>query len=126
MDDSTPDNKTWSLIAGVALIALSLWVLHKFCDEYAASPMTQQVVPSVETDEVPPIPADPVCSKWLGTISGGGAAGIVFLLTAWLLSLLSHTSDLQRLAAKLAVVGRLIALGCLGAVILVLVMYNVF
>ncbi|MCP3961651.1 MAG: hypothetical protein GY719_27740 [bacterium] len=125
MDDSAPDNKTWSLIAGVVIIAFSLWALQQFCREYGASLETRHVVPGVEGEEMPgATPAEAVCSKWLSTINAVGGAGIVCLLAAWLLSLLSHSSDLLRLASRLAVAGRLIALVCLGAVVLVLVLFN--
>ncbi len=127
MAESSPDNKTWSLIAGLVIIGLSLWALHRFCDVYTESLVTRQVVPGIVEDEPPPaMPAGPVCSKWLGAISGVGGLGAICLLGSWLLSLLSHSRGLLRLSAKLAVAGRLIALGSLGTVVLVVVLFNLY
>lgn len=72
------------------------------------------------------MPAGPVCSKQLGTITMAGGVGVTCLLGAWFLQALFKSRALLQLSTGLAVTGRLIALGTLGAVVLILVLYTQF
>ncbi len=121
--EPVPRKRTWSLIAGVVLICRSLWALHRFCDGYSESTLNPQVRGG---ESLTVQPAEPVCTRWLGVITLAGGGGVVSLLGALALQMLTSSRRLAQLAAGLAVVGRLIALGSLGTVLLVLVLFNRF
>ena len=70
----------WSLFAGVAILCLSLWLLHRFCDDY---PLEHPA------DSLSALSADPVCSQWLGPITWVGGFGVICLLGSWMLGMLS-------------------------------------
>lgn len=118
---------TWSLLVGVVIICLSLWVLHRFCDGYSDSVLIRPPDPSpgtVSPDELPFWSAESICPKRLGALTLVGGFGVASLVTAWLLQRLSTSRRSLKLSGGLAVAGRLIALGLLAIDIMMLLLFN--